>query len=172
MTRSLLDDAFRHHGWATLRLLDVCAELTPQQLETSPAGTYGSIIATLRHLVGADSWYLHRLSGERYPPIEEEDEAAMGVPELRAAMELQASRWPEVLAADPDPDEMIGVRRDDGAEYHAPKGIRLAQVVHHGTDHRSQVCTALTELGIEPPAIDAWDYGDQAGLTKDIPAPT
>ena len=40
-------------------------------------------------------------------------------------------------------------------------GIRLAQAIHHGTDHRSQVCTALTTLGIEPPAIDVWDYADQ-----------
>jgi uncharacterized damage-inducible protein DinB len=45
------------------------------------------------------------------------------------------------------------------ATRHAPLGIRLAQALHHGTDHRSQVCTALTTLGIEPPAIDLWDYG-------------
>jgi uncharacterized damage-inducible protein DinB len=49
-------------------------------------------------------------------------------------------------------------RRDDGSESHATAGIRLAQAIHHGTDHRSQVCTALTTLGIEPPAIDVWDY--------------
>jgi uncharacterized damage-inducible protein DinB len=36
-------------------------------------------------------------------------------------------------------------------------------VLHHGTDHRSQVCTALTTLGVEPPAIDVWDYGVEAG---------
>jgi uncharacterized damage-inducible protein DinB len=48
-------------------------------------------------------------------------------------------------------------------------GIRLAQVLHHGTDHRSQVCTALTTLGIEPPAIDVWDYGDSVGRVSDGP---
>ena len=42
-------------------------------------------------------------------------------------------------------------------------GVRLAQVIHHGTDHRSQICTALTALGIEPPAIDVWDYASTEG---------
>jgi uncharacterized damage-inducible protein DinB len=53
---------------------------------------------------------------------------------------------------------------DSGYETHAPLGIRLAQALHHGTDHRSQVCTALTTLGIEPPAIDVWDFAARDGL--------
>jgi uncharacterized damage-inducible protein DinB len=47
--------------------------------------------------------------------------------------------------------------------------IRLAQVLHHGTDHRSQICTALTTLGVDPPDIDAWDFGLQDGRVVEIP---
>jgi uncharacterized damage-inducible protein DinB len=170
MARSTLADAFEHHTWATLRLIDACLPLGPEQLATEAPGTYGSIINTMRHMVGADSWYLHRLSGERYQPIDEADEAKMDLAELRAAMERQAAAWPDILAADPDPDEFIEVRRDDGSGYRAPRGIRLAQVVHHGTDHRSQICTALTSLGIEPPDIDVWAYAEQTGRAGNIPA--
>jgi uncharacterized damage-inducible protein DinB len=171
MTRSLLDDAFAHHVWATLRVLDVCEALTPEQRETTAAGTYGSIIATLRHLVGADSGYLFRLSGGRFEQIEDEEEERMGLPELRAAMELNGTRWPEVLAEEIDPDELILVRQEDGSEFGAPKGVRIAQVIHHGTDHRSQICTVLTTIGIEPPPIDVWDYGDAAGKNVERAAP-
>lgn len=66
---------------------------------------------------------------------------------------------------------MTVARQEDGSEFHAPLGLRLAQVLHHGTDHRSQVCTVLTSLGIEPPGIDLWDYGDELGRTKDVPPP-
>ncbi|HEX9124342.1 MAG TPA: hypothetical protein VF984_13465, partial [Actinomycetota bacterium] len=59
--------------------------------------------------------------------------------------------------------------RDDGSETHAPVSIRLAQVLHHGTDHRSQICTVLTTLGIEPPAIDVWDFGLQDGRVVEVP---
>jgi len=61
-------------------------------------------------------------------------------------------------------------RRDDGSESHAPRGIRLAQAIHHGTDHRSQICTALTSLGIEPPLIDVWDYGETQGRVSQVPS--
>ena len=170
MTHSLLADAFGHHTWATLRLIEACERLSDEQLATTVPGTFGSILDTMRHLVGADSWYLHRLGGQRFTPIEEEDQAAMDMAAMRVAMQRQAAAWPDILAADPDPAEIIEVRRDDGSRFGAPKGIRLAQVVHHGTDHRSQICTALTVLGVEPPAIDLWDYGAAEGLTKEIPS--
>jgi uncharacterized damage-inducible protein DinB len=170
MSGSLLTDAFAHHSWATLRVMDACDGLSPEQLATAAPGTYGSILDTLRHIVGADSWYLHRLSGERHAPIDDGAEAELDLAALRSAMERQAALWPEVLAADPDPDEFIEVRRDDGSGYRATKGIRLAQVLHHGSDHRSQICTALTSLGVEPPEIGVWEYGDTVGRAVDIPA--
>jgi uncharacterized damage-inducible protein DinB len=62
---------------------------------------------------------------------------------------------------------------DEGWEVHSPVGIRLAQVVHHGTDHRSQVCTALTGLGVTPPEIDVWAYARASGRERavQLPAP-
>lgn len=167
MTRSLLEDAFNHHVWATLRLLDACLELDREQLQTPVPGTFGSILDTARHLVGADASYLRVIGGGRAPFIEEE---VMDLADLRAVMEGHGSGWARVLADGPDPDTVVVRHRDDGSEYHAPLGIRLAQVIHHGTDHRSQICTALTTLGVEPPAIDVWDFGEENGRVVEVPA--
>lgn len=168
VTKSLLADAFEHHVWATLRVIDVCAPLTAEELETTVPGTYGSIIDTLRHTVGADSWYLFRTSHGRTTPLTDEEEAAMDLAAMRTVMAGHGEVWPTVLADDPDPDEEIVARRDDGAESYAPMGVRLAQAVHHGTDHRSQICTALTTLGIEPPGIDLWDWAQEHGRLRDV----
>jgi uncharacterized damage-inducible protein DinB len=84
-------------------------------------------------------------------------------------MEGYGSAWSRLLAKDLDPDEVLVRRHDDGSETGAPIGIRLAQVLHHGTDHRSQICTILTTLGLEPPLIDVWDYGEQAGRVVETP---
>lgn len=166
MARSFLDDGFGHHAWATARLLEACAGLTDAQLASAVPGTYGSILDTLRHLVESDSWYLHRLSDERLPAVDCEQ---MGLDELRATAERNAAEWPGVL--EPlDPDAVIAVRDDDGSEFHAAVGIRVAQVLHHGTDHRSQVCTALTALGNEPPDIDVWSYGEAVGRVTVVEA--
>jgi uncharacterized damage-inducible protein DinB len=163
----LLGDAFAHHVWATLRVIDTCLALSPEQLGTAVPGTYGSILETARHLVGSDSWYLFTMTGERTGLI---DEDHMGLPELRAAMEGHDAAWSRLQAQDLDPDAVLGeVDDDDGYQKHAPIGIRLAQALHHGTDHRSQICTALTTLGVEPPAIDVWDFGLDDGRVVEVP---
>jgi uncharacterized damage-inducible protein DinB len=169
MTRSVLADAFAHHVWATTRLIDACLPLSGPKLATAVPGTYGSILDTMRHLVGADAGYLNALTEGRLPRI---DEDALGLDGLRSEMAAHGPAWAELLAADPDPDRVIVRRRDDGSETHAPVGIRLAQAVHHGTDHRSQICTALTALGVEPPAIDVWDYADLDGRLVEVPPAT
>jgi uncharacterized damage-inducible protein DinB len=166
MSKSLLEDAFAHHVWATLVLFDACLPLSAEQLATPVPGTYGSILDTQRHLVGADASYLFVTSGGRTPQI---DEDHMDLPELRATMESHGPAWSRLLADDPTPDAVLERHRDDGSETHAPTSIRLAQVLHHGTDHRSQICTVLTTLGIEPPAIDVWDFGLQDGRVVEIP---
>jgi uncharacterized damage-inducible protein DinB len=167
MSRPILADAFGHHVWATLRLIDTCLPLTDEQLASQVPGTFGSILETMRHLVGADRSYLELLSDGRLSAIDEE---TMDLPALRAAMAETGPIWAEVIAGDLDPDVVIVRRREDGSEGHAPLGIRLAQVVHHGTDHRSQICTALTNLGITPPEIDAWDFAWSEGRLVEAPA--
>jgi uncharacterized damage-inducible protein DinB len=167
MAPSLLRDPFAHHVWATLRLIDSCLALAPEQLATSVPGTYGSILDTMRHLVGADASYLFVLTGGSTPEIEE---AGMDLPELRAAMERNGPAWSSLVGQELDPAAVVVRHRDDGSESRAPMGIRLAQALHHGSDHRSQVCTALTALGVEPPAIDAWDFAWAHGrLSEDPP---
>ena len=161
----MLVDAFEHHIWATTRLIDTCLELTPEQLDATAPGTYGSILDTQRHIVGADAGYLFVLSGERVPEV---DEDGMDLTELRAAIQRNGTEWSKVLASDLDPERVLVRRRDDGSESRAPVGIRLAQVIHHGTDHRSQICTILTTLGVEPPLIDVWDYAWDRGTLVEI----
>ena len=168
MSRPILADAFGHHIWATLRVIDACAALPPEQLQTTVPGTFGSILDTLRHLVGADRSYLALLSGGAVDRIDDATEEAMDLPSLRAALVENGPVWATVLTGDLYPDKMLTRYREDGASS-APLGIRLAQVIHHGTDHRSQICTALTTLGVTPPEIDVWDFAASEGRLADTP---
>jgi uncharacterized damage-inducible protein DinB len=169
MTASPLGDAFAHHAWATDRLIDACTALTPEQLEFSVPGTYGSIVGTLRHLVSSDRWYLSFFpSGAGL--VEVDEEADLSLATLRAEMATNATAWTELLTGDVDPDQDI-VEIGDRWEEHSPVGVRLAQVVHHGTDHRSQVCTTLTVLGLTPPDIDVWAYARESGRERLVASP-
>jgi uncharacterized damage-inducible protein DinB len=164
MRKSLMEDAFAHHVWATLRLIDACLSLSDAQLATAVHGTYGSILQTMRHLVGSDSFDVFVLNDGQTALI---DETRMGLSDLRAAMESNGAAWSRLLAEDLDPDAVVReVDPGDGYQRDAPVGVRLAQALHHGTDHRSQVCTALTALGVEPPRIMAWTSGSRTAASS------
>src|SRR5437588_359709 len=95
MPRSPLADAFGHHVWATLRLIETSESLDEGQLQATAAGTYGSIIDTLRHLVASDRSYLATLSGGKVERVDDED---MTLPDLRAIMVEDGPELSRVIA--------------------------------------------------------------------------
>jgi uncharacterized damage-inducible protein DinB len=148
-----------HHAWATMRLIDHCLELSPEQLELSTPGTFGSIHATLAHLVRSDGRYQRRIAGEEVGPRPQGPPPPVAT--LRAEMERQASRWRELLDRVDELDATIPAEPDADAPYpeiqHAV-GLLLTQVVHHGNEHRAHVCTVLGAHGIDGPDLSGWGY--------------
>jgi uncharacterized damage-inducible protein DinB len=166
MTTPMLADAFGHHVWATSQLIDVCAALSEEQLATGVPGTYGSILGTMRHLVGEDAWDVFTLSADRADLV---DTDHMDLAGLRDAIERNGARWSSLLAQDLDPDAVVTeIDDDDGFRRDAPVAIRFAAALQHGTDHRSQICTALTALDIKPPKTDLMNYGVAVGRVVEI----
>jgi uncharacterized damage-inducible protein DinB len=161
MSGSLLETVFAHHVWATSRLIDTCLDLSVDELQTSVPGTRGPMVETLRHAVISDAFDLFILTGDRAFDIDEEQ---VSLAEARAIVERNGSGWAAYISRSLDPDEMVReVDETDGYQRWAPVGFRLAGTLQHGTDHRSQICTALTTLGVEPPRIDVFDFGLEAG---------
>jgi uncharacterized damage-inducible protein DinB len=168
MPRSPLADAFALHVWASTRLIDVCESVSDEQLHATVDGTYGSILLTFGHLVASDRSYLTVLSPGRVERVDEED---LSLADARVVMAADGPEWARVIADLGDPDRITVRQRPDGSGNRAPAGIRLAQALHHGSDHRSQICTILTMLGIEPPDIDVWAFAELDGRIVNVPAP-
>ncbi|TDC82608.1 hypothetical protein E1292_50225 [Nonomuraea deserti] len=60
----VLLDAVRHNNWATKELVRFCQDrdLSGEQLEVRGVGTFGGILATLRHIIVSDGSYIRRLA--------------------------------------------------------------------------------------------------------------
>lgn len=167
----MLREGLRHHCWATERLLDRCDSLSDEELTRHIPAIYGSTLDTVRHLVDADTWYLFCISGGDLADGDLEGDV-MSLAELRAVAAANAAGWEAIAERGLDPDADLVVNREGSdVERHATVGIRLAQVLHHGSDHRSQIATALTTLGHEPPEFDVWAYGERVGLVREAPVP-
>ena len=157
----LLRRFFGHHLWATARLLETCRELSPEQLAFSAPGTYGSLAATLDHLLSADRSYLSRLRGGRPLPALE----AGGPGPLLEHLARQREGWFAYLDSGPDFGALI--ERREGGE--TPAWVAVLQAIHHGNDHRTHAGTVLLSHRLEVTDIDVWGYAWAEGALQPLP---
>jgi uncharacterized damage-inducible protein DinB len=154
----VLREMFDHHLWATETLIDHLEALPAERLDASVPGTYGSMIDTLTHMIDADSRYLLRLRDPSPPP--HEDRVGVTLAHLRSEMPEHRDRWDAAL------DEIergelstrIADHQSDYPDTPDAEGLLLLQAIHHGNDHRTQICSTLGALGEEVPELDGWNY--------------
>jgi uncharacterized damage-inducible protein DinB len=150
-------DLYRHHLWANLSLFEVCEPLPDMVLDATATGTYGSVRDTLVHLLAAEGRYLSAMKGESEPPADALKEGDFpGTEALKSLARTQGGQL-LALAENAQSNEIIKVERG-GQTYEIPISIFFAQAINHATEHRSHVCTILTQQGIEPPNLDVWSY--------------
>lgn len=47
--------------------------------------------------------------------------------------------------------------------YLAEPWVVMVQAINHATEHREQIKSMLSSLGVAPPDIDGWDFGLSIG---------
>lgn len=156
--------SLRHEVWADLELMRFCAKLTPEQQRWTAPGTYGPIQNTLQHIVRAQRGYLFRLTGEQDPATDfpRDTERLLPMSEILENAERIGPRIEALLAKPFDPARAVKMLQGT-----ATAGVILAQLVHHGSDHRAHVGTILGANGVTPPDLDVWAWGSATGEVKE-----
>ena len=136
------------HYWATKRVLDSAAPLSPDQFTKDLGNSFPSVRDTLGHLYGADSIWCSRWQGEPLATLPD----PKAFPDLASIRQAWDAHEPTLRGVLKHFGE-IGV--DQPIEY-VRNGVRWAQpfwqsfqhLVNHGTYHRGQVITMLRQLGV------------------------
>ena len=134
-----------------------------QTLNATVPGTYGTIIATLRHIIYCEIDFLDRLLG-REPSDPWQLGETTGLDALMEHAALLATDWEVFLASDVDSERPLPP--DEGTNI-IPTGIVIAVVLYHGSEHRGQICTILGALGHEPPDLTPWAYAFASGRVQE-----
>lgn len=148
-----------YNVWANERLYAACAARPESDFGRDGGAFFGSLKATLNHLLVTDRIWLSRFEGEPNPsyPLDAvlfEDFA--GLAAARKIDDARLSAFVGSLRPD-DLDAMIVYRRQT-----EPEGIRqplvqaLAHLFNHQTHHRGQAHALLTQFG-GPSAAPALD---------------
>lgn len=139
------------------RLMEACRQLSPEQLRATATGTYGSVGRTLVHIANSQEGYAARLLDTERPERLPEDP----FPGFEALAErfARGDAQLEEAATRSGQDREVQVTGDDPpGTFRMPVSLFLLQAINHGTEHRSQVATILTQIGVEPPDMDGWTY--------------
>jgi uncharacterized damage-inducible protein DinB len=157
----------RFNRWVNARLYDSVAKLPDAQYRMDIGLFFGSVHATLNHLLLVDLLWTRRLRGEpngfaslteivhddfaslRQARIAEDERFIAFVDSLKPADLTKIVRYKPMLGT--------------GEFEEARAGHILATLNNHQTHHRGQVHAALTQAGIEPPALDVLYYLEEIG---------
>ncbi len=149
---------FRHNLWANLNLFNTCLPLTDSELSHTDPGTYGSIAATLIHLVRSEERYLFFLNGQKTTDHKHSDTEST-MTELSQRI-LRTGQALIQIVERIQPNTPVQVGEGEKAEL-IPATIVLLQTIYHSNEHRTHVATLLGQLGIKPPPLSGWDFYDQ-----------
>ncbi len=157
MAEPILARLLDHHNWANLKLIEACEALAEEQLDSVPhSATHGSIRDTLQHFATSQEDYVSMLTTGDHPPERE----APTLAELRRILVDSGDTLVDFARGSMD-RALTLIDLADG--YRVAPSLILTQAVNHATEHREQIKSMLTALGIEPPRIDGWRFGREQG---------
>jgi uncharacterized damage-inducible protein DinB len=152
-----------YDNWATEKLAQFCAALSPEQRALTTTGTMGTIEATLIHLVGAKERYAAALQGTAPPDDAVRETTTKDLGQVVARAKKLSEWFAGFAKGELDLDRVIERRGADGTTQRMPMGILIAQFLHHGNEHRAQLGSIFGANGIEPPHYSAFHWGHELG---------
>lgn len=152
---SILVELIQYNNWANQQLLAICQGLPDEMLAKSAPGAYGSIHATLGHMIAAEADYVGRLTGAGPEPSFKWEERP-SVEEIAGFAGQVAGAMLEAIQRTP-PEQMVHEEEDGNfVEYEAR--VLFMQAIEHGVEHRTNITTILNSLGVALPELDLWGY--------------
>jgi len=151
---------FDYSAWARQRLLAAVEQLPEQEYFATRPLDYGSIHGTLVHTFVPEVFWLSRWQGVSPTRV-------LGPGDVRDLAELER-RWSEqgeqirtYLDTVSDAQIMhatVDYVITEGDHLRRPLWQTMAQLINHGTHHRSEVANVVTQLGYSPGDLDMIIY--------------
>jgi len=146
----------RYNRWANRRLYDACAGLSAADYHGARPAFFGSIHATLNHILVGDRVWLGRLTG-----------TAAGITALDQILHPDLAGLRAARAAEDDRiiglvDAMDAAELDRVLDYQSfvsgpqrtSRRWALTHLFNHQTHHRGQVHDMLSQTPVPPPPLD------------------
>ena len=152
---TFLLELIRYNNWANAQVITACQRLNAEQRVATVPGTYGNIHATLGHMIYAEADYVGRLTGTRPEPSFKWDKPP-SIDELAVFASQVAESLLDTVQRTP-PTQIVHEEEDGNTVDYQARALFI-QVINHGIEHRTNITTILSSLGLPAPEVDGWGY--------------
>ncbi len=147
----------RYNEWMNIRLYELCSRVPDTERKTDKGLFFGSIHATLNHLLYGDIAWLSRFLGneDAVPVLGQELYADFReLAQARREWDSKISKWAaitdEVWLAAP----FTFTSKVDGVARTKPAWVLVSHMYNHETHHRGQLTAVLSQMGYDYGATD------------------
>ena len=149
----------RYNAWQNDGLRKIVGEMDRAELTKDRGAFFGSIFATLNHLLWGDAIWISRFDGGEGPDpaigtsVDFTPTAAVWAAD-RFRMDARITLWAEKVNAIDLVGDLTWHSRAVDRDITKSKALCVMQLFNHQTHHRGQVHAMLTALGIKPNDTD------------------
>lgn len=165
----------KHMAWANQAVFTQVAAMPDEALDAYVVNPEWTAREIMRHIASSATWYGYRLLDRSL--LTDEDKAAWKVKlaetenppksmkEMPILLERLAKADSVLLEATLQPEGFI-IHTMDGRTVNRARSTIISQSIHHATEHRAQLVSALEAkgfVGINLDDYDVWYYSDTIG---------
>ena len=148
----------RYNAWQNHSLFTAADALTPEARDADRGAFFGSIRATLSHLMWGDLMWMARFDGSESPGGSIGDSPqrfdwAMLMAD-RPKLDARIAGWAWMVSAEDLAGDLRWYSGALGRDLTKPYALCVMHVFNHQTHHRGQVHALLTAAGAQPDATD------------------
>lgn len=160
ISRAYAETMADYNRWQNASLYGAASNLTDAERRADRGAFFGSIHATLSHLIWGDKIWLNRFGGggaARKSSIAESIDEGTSWPEMvqeRQALDQQIIEWAHGVDESSLFGDLTWYSGAMGREVSKPLGLLITHFFNHQTHHRGQVHAMLTAAGQKPDDTD------------------
>jgi uncharacterized damage-inducible protein DinB len=156
---TVVSDLLAYTMWADRQVLGALRAVSPEDLTRDTGTSFGSILGTMAHVVGAERLWVSRFAGDPLPHVPD----IADYPDLRALIFGAEEVWAALgaLVAGLDEEQLqreTTWTNSRGETYTQELWRPMLHMVNHSTYHRGQVVSLLRQLGYTPVSTDLVYY--------------
>ena len=150
----------RYNSWANERLYESVSRLADAEYRAARPSFFGSIHATLNHILWADQMWLMRFGAAPQPVARTISEGLTQFAQWdalireRQCFDAHIQSWADGLDASGLAGDLTWFSGGAGREVTASRALLVTHLFNHQTHHRGQVNALLTGFGINPGVTD------------------